>query len=92
MKMISELFSENAKQQLFEEFSNVIDDLATQKAKQLNKRYLNKTEAYEYLNISYGVFTNLVNKHLIKRIEIPNTSKTMFDRQQLDEFMASNQI
>lgn len=90
--MISELLSEKAKDALFNEISQAIDDLAELKANQMQKRYFNKKEACEYIGIKYTKFTEFQSEGRIKPIRIDGFSKDMFDRKELDRFMTSYQL
>lgn len=90
--MLSELLSNKAKQKIVDELSEVIDELAETKAKQINKRYLNITEAHEYLGLGYNTFSKLRESGEILPIQIKGIAKTLFDRKVLDEFMQSHQL
>ena len=90
--MISDLLSDTAKEELTKELSSVIDELATIKSQQMQKRFLKVKEAHQYLNIGDDTFRKLRGSGKIKPITIPGTSLERFDRKELDRFMELNQL
>ncbi len=90
--MISDLLSEKAKDELFHEISKAIDDLAEIKANQIQKRYLNKKEACEYIGVNYNNFSSFQREGRIKPIRIEGFSRDKYDRKELDRFMESYQL
>lgn len=90
--MISDLLSEKAKEQLTQELSEVIDELAEIKANQIQKRYLNKKEACEYIGVNYNNFSGFQREGRIKPIRIEGFSRDKYDRKELDRFMESYQL
>ncbi|WP_018659885.1 helix-turn-helix domain-containing protein [Allofustis seminis] len=87
--MFSKEFETSLCNQLVDGMKEYLDEL-TKRSADKNRRYFNSKDAAEYLGVSRGTLRAWVNTESLPMINV--TGSNLFDKKDLDEFMARRKI